>query len=300
MSERELKTKNGQPIGPVGLGTFPLRGDVMKDTMLTAFQAGYKLFDTSDDYWNEDGIGSGLEEGINKGLFSREDIFLQTKVSVCDSYLMDYRQNSYFTRYSSVMKNFSVRDVVRSQVFNSLKEMKTNYADSVLLHFAYPSFYEEMWESLIELKNEGFIRHIGVSNFNVKERESLKNTAQVPEINEIYISPFGTKRELVNYCRENNIQVMTYSPLCVIRGNMFNNDVIPSLCQKYGKSQAQIVLRWNHQVGSIPLPKSGNEIRLKENHDLLDFELTEEEMNELNKLDFNHQYMPISKECPGL
>lgn len=295
-----ITTKNGQPIGPVGLGTFPLRGDVMKDTVLSAFQAGYRLFDTSDDYWNEDGIGLGLEEGINNGLFCREDVFLQTKVSVCDSYLMDYRQNAYFTRYSSVMNNFSVREVVRSQVMNSLKEMKTNYADSVLLHFAYPTFYEEMWESLIMLKNEGYIRHIGVSNFNVKELDTLKDTAQMPEINEIYISPFGTKRELVDYCRENNIQVMTYSPLCVIRGNMFTNDVIPALSQKYGKSQAQIVLRWNHQVGSIPLPKSGNAIRLKENHNISDFELTEAEMNELNGLDFNHQYMPISKECPGL
>lgn len=295
-----LTTKNGQPIGPVGLGTFPLRGDVMKDTMLTAFQAGYRLFDTSDDYWNEDGIGSGLEEGIKNNLYNREDVFLQTKVSVCDSYLTDYRQNAYFTRYSSVMKNFSVRDVVRSQVFNSLKEMKTSYADSVLLHFAYPSFYEEMWDALIELKQEGHIRYIGVSNFSVQELEVLKKSAQIPEINEIYISPFGAKRDLVDYCNTNNIQVMTYSPLCVIRDNKFDNKVIPALMEKYHKSKAQIVLRWNFQVGSIPLPKSSSEARLKENIDISDFELSHDEMKALNALDFNHQYMPISKENPGL
>lgn len=295
-----LKTKNGHEIGPIGLGTFPLRGGEMKETMLTAYRLGYRLFDTSDDYWNEDGIGDGLEDGIKNGLFNREDLFLQTKVSVCDSYLEDYRQNAYFTRYSTVMKRFSVRDVVRSQVFNSLKEMKTEYADSVLLHFAYPTFYEEMWEALVELKEEGHIRYIGVSNFSIRELEVLRKSAQLPEINEIYISPFGTKRELVNYCNGNNIQVMTYSPLCVIRGNMYNNEIFPTLMKKYGKTKAQIILRWNHQVGSIPLPKSGNEMRLRENYNILDFELTEAEMNNLNRLDFNHQYMPISKECPGL
>lgn len=295
-----LTTKNGQTIGPVGLGTFPLRGEVMKETMLSAYKVGYRLFDTSDDYWNEDGLGEGLKEGINSGLLRREDVFLQTKVSVCDSYLKDYRQNAYFTRFSSVMKRFSVREVVRSQVMNSLKEMKTDYADSVLLHFAYPTFYEEMWDALIELKREGHIRYIGVSNFSIRELEVLRRSAQLPEINEIYISPFGTKSELVKYCRENNIQVMTYSPLCVIRGDKYNNEVIPALMNKYGKTQAQIVLRWNYQVGSISLPKSEKESRLRENHDILDFELTEAEMKSLNALDFNHQYMPISKECPGL
>lgn len=295
-----LVTNNGKTIGPSGLGTFPLKGRSMKETMLTAIKVGYRLFDSSDDYQNEDGIGDGLVQGIKDGMATRDDLFLQTKVSDCDSYLTDYRQNAYFTRYSSLMKRYSVRDIVRSKVHNSLKEMQTDYLDSVLLHFPYPGFYEEMWDALIEVKKEGLVRYIGVSNFSVRELEPLMKTAQKPQINEVYISPFGTKKDIVDFCNNNEIQLMTYSPLGVVRDKKFLNDVIQSIMDKYNKSMAQVVLKWNNQVGSIPLPKSSNETRLKENFSMLDFELTPEEMDSLNGLNINHQYMPISKECPGL
>ncbi len=295
-----LVTNNGKTIWPSGLGTFPLKGHSMKETMLTAIKVGYRLFDSSDDYQNEDGIGDGLVQGIKDGIANRDDLFLQTKVSDCDSYLTDYRQNAYFTRYSSLMKRYSVLDIVRSKVHNSLKEMHTDYLDSVLLHFPYPGFYEEMWDALIEVKKEGLVRYIGVSNFNVRELEPLMKTAQKPQINEIYISPFGTKKDIVDFCNNNEIQLMTYSPLGVVRDKRFLNDVIQSIMDKYNKSMAQVVLKWNNQVGSIPLPKSSNETRLKENFSMLDFELTSEEMESLNGLNINHQYMPISKECPGL
>lgn len=295
-----LVTNNGKTIGPSGLGTFPLKGHSMKETMLTAIKVGYRLFDSSDDYQNEDGIGDGLVQGIKDGIANRDDLFLQTKVSDCDSYLTDYRQNAYFTRYSSLMKRYSVLDIVRSKVHNSLKEMHTDYLDSVLLHFPYPGFYEEMWDALIEVKKEGLVRYIGVSNFSVRELEPLMKTAQKPQINEIYISPFGTKKDIVDFCNNNEIQLMTYSPLGVVRDKRFLNDVIQSIMDKYNKSMAQVVLKWNNQVGSIPLPKSSNETRLKENFSMLDFELTSEEMESLNGLNINHQYMPISKECPGL
>lgn len=296
----KLSTKNGRELGPVGLGTFPLKGSGMKQTMLMAIKYGYRLFDSSDDYQNEDGIGDGLEQAIKDGITTREDLFLQTKVSDCDSYLKDYRQNAYFTRYSRLMQRVSVRDIVRAKVFNSLKEMKTDYLDSVLLHFAYPSFYEEMWAALIELKNEGLIRYIGVSNFCVKELEKLKLTEQNPQINEIYISPYGTKLDIVEYCNSHDIQLMTYSPLGIVRNKRFVNDVIRSIMRKYNKTMAQIILKWNYQVGSISLPKSSNEVRLKENMSILDFKLSPDEMKALNALNINHQYMPISKECPGL
>lgn len=295
-----IVTNNGNTIGPAGLGTFPLRGESMKNAMLTAIKVGYRLFDSSDDYQNEDGIGAGLVQCLKEGIATRDDLFLQTKVSDCDSYLTDYRQNAYFTRFSNVMNRFSVRSVVRSKVMNSLKEMNTGFLDSVLLHFPYPGFYEEMWDALIELKKEGVIRYIGVSNFSVRELEPLMKTEQKPQINEVYISPYGTKKDLVDFCNNNDIQLMTYSPLGVVRERRFMNDVITSIMNKYNKSMAQVILRWNSQVGSIPLPKSSNETRLKENYYMFDFELTPEEMNCLNSLNINHQYLPISKECPGL
>lgn len=295
-----LVTNNGSSLGTAGLGTFPLKGDSMKETMLKAVRVGYRLFDSSDDYQNEDGIGDGLVQGIKDGITTRDDLFLQTKISDCDSYLTDYRQNAYFTRYSNLTKRFSVLDIVKSKVHNSLKEMRTDYLDSVLLHFPYPGFYEEMWDALIEVKKEGLVRYIGVSNFSVKELEPLMKTQQKPQINEIYISPYGTKKDVVDYCNKNEIQLMTYSPLGVVRDKRFMNETISALMNKYNKSMAQIVLKWINQVGSIPLPKSSNESRLKENFSGLDFELTPEEMKALNGLNINHQYMPISKECPGL
>lgn len=295
-----LVTKNGNLLGPAGLGTFPLKGLSMKEVMLTAIKVGYRLFDSSDDYQNEEGIGMGLKQGINEGITTREDIFLQTKVSDCDSYLTDYRQNAYFTRYSTLMRRFSVRDIVRSKVFNSLKEMQTDYLDSVLLHFPYPGFYEDMWNALIEMQREGYIRYIGVSNFNVRELEPLMHTEQIPQINEIYISPFGTKTDVVDYCNKNDIQLMTYSPLGVVRDKQFMNDIIASIMNKYNKSMAQVVLKWNNQIGSIPLPKSSKESRLIENLAINDFEMTAEEIDALNRLNFNHQYLPISKQCPGI
>lgn len=296
----QLTTKSGLTVPAVGLGTFPLKGNEMKKAMLTAIKIGYRLFDSSDDYQNEDGIGSGLVQAISDGLINREDVFLQTKVSDCDSYINDYRQNAYFTRYSTLMHRFSVREIVRSKVHNSLKEMQTSYLDSVLLHFPYPGFYEEMWEALIELKKEGLVRYVGVSNFNVRELESLKKYEIKPQINEIYISPFGTKKDVVDYCNENCIQLMTYSPLGVLKNKVFKNTTISELMKKHGKSMAQIILKWNSQIGSIALPKSSNRERLLENFSLSDFELSPHEMEVLNNLDFGHQYMPISKECPGL
>lgn len=295
-----LVTNNGNIIGPVGLGTFPLKDQSMKETMIKAIKVGYRLFDSSDDYQNEDGIGDGLIQAIGDGITSREDLFLQSKVSDCDSYLTDYRQNAYFTRYSSLMKRFSVREIVRSKVYNSLEEMKTDYLDSVLLHFPYPGFYEEMWDALIELKREGVIRYIGVSNFSVWELEPLMSSGQKPQINEIYISPYGTKKEIVDFCNANDIQLMTYSPLGVVRNKCFMNEIISSIMKKYHRSMAQIILKWNQQIGSIPLPKSSNEVRLMENYNLQEFDLTDDDMENLNKLNINHQYMPISKECPGL
>lgn len=156
-----------------------------------------------------------------------------------------------------------------------------------------------MWKALVNLKNEGIVRYIGVSNFNVRELEVVSKI-ETPEVNEIYISPFGTKSDIVNYCETNNIQVMTYSPLAVARGEQFNHSVIQELQSKYNKSRAQIILRWNVQVGSIPLPKSSKLERLKDNFSVLDFSFTKEEMELLSSLNINHQYPPVSKDCPGI
>ena len=295
----QLLTKSGEPIPKVGLGTFPLKGEHLKNVVTHAVQVGYRLFDTSDDYQNEDAIGSAIVSIIENKVCRREDLFLQTKISDCDSYLADHRQNAYFGRFSSLMKEYSVRDIVRSKVFNSLDELCTDYLDSVLLHFPYPQYYEDMWRALIELQEEGLIRYIGVSNFNVRELVQVSKLA-VPSINEIYLSPFGTKGDVVKYCNENDIQLMTYSPLAVARGDMFYHPIIKELMEKYNITRSQVILCWNIQVESIPIPKSSNKVRLQENFNSINYKFTDEEIELLNALNIYHQYPPLSKDCPGI
>lgn len=296
---KQLFTKSGLLIPAIGLGTFPLKGDDLAKVFSEAVQVGYRLFDTSDDYQNEDGIGLGVQLVIKEKLCKREDLFIQTKISDCDSYIDDYRQNAYFTKFSSLMKRYSVRDIVRSKVLNSLDEIGTDYIDSVLLHFAYPLYYEKAWEALVELQLEGFIRYVGVSNFSVQELDVVSKVA-VPSVNEIYMSPFGTKLDISEYCKNKGIQLMTYSPLAVARGNSFFHPTIKQLMDKYNISRTQVILRWNVQIGSIPLPKSSNVTRLQENFNVLDFEFSNEEMESLNALNIFHQYPPVSKDCPGI
>jgi diketogulonate reductase-like aldo/keto reductase len=121
----------------------------------------------------------------------------------------------------------------------------------------------------------------------------------MPMINQIYISPIGTKKKLMAYCKQNKIQVMTYSPLMDIKSRLHDNETILELCRKYNKSAAQILLRWNIQCGSIPFPKTANMNRLKENIEVFDFNLSEEDMRNLDALNYDFQYLPVSRACPG-
>ena len=258
---------------------------------------GYNLIDTADDYRGETGIGIS----VARGSFKREDVFLQTKISNDTAYADEPLAGKFFNKYTAVMKRHTVDEIVREKVGVSLREMKTDYLDSVLIHYPYPGFYEEIWQTLVALQKEGVIRYIGCSNFHVRHIERLKETSGVvPAINEIYISPIGTKEEDVKYAAENGIQLMTYSPLMDIRIKKIPETMFLHLIEKYGKSLSQIILRWNIERGCIPLAKSQNKKRLAENIDIMDFQLTDEEVALICSLNRNNQILPETKICPGL
>lgn len=290
-------TKSGRPLSLVGLGTFPFQGEEMAKIVELAISLGYNVIDTADDYRGETGLGYA----IKSGQFKREDIFLQTKISNNTAYADEPLAGKFFSHYSPVMKRHTVDEIVREKIETSLREMQTDYLDSVLIHYPYPDFYEEIWQTLISLKNEGIIRYIGCSNFHVRHIEMLKKTSGVsPEINEIYMSPIGTKNEDVDYARDNKILLMSYSPLMDLAINNIPHEHFVSLMQKYKKSMAQVILRWNVERGSIPLAKSKSSIRLSENINICDFTLTVEEVDYISSLNRNNQILPESKICPGI
>lgn len=292
----EFKTKSGLNVPPIGLGTFPFQGQQMADIVKIVSEIGYCLIDTADDYRGETGIGMA----ISKGMVKREDLFLQTKISNDTAYDDEPLAGKFFNRYTPVMKRHSVEEIVREKVSISLREMKTDYIDSILIHYPYPGFYEQIWDTLISLQKEGLVRYIGVSNFHKRHCERLREVGKLPEINEVYISPVATKEDLVLYSKENGIQIMSYSPLMDIRSGRVNIEMCKELVEKYNKSLSQIILRWNIDRGCIPLPKSSNVQRLQENFSVFDFSLTPEEVNCLSSYNMNIQILPETKICPGL
>lgn len=293
---KNLSTKSGRDIGLVGLGTFPLQGHELADIIVNANQNGYVLFDTADDYRGE----TGICQALTSHCFKREDVFIQTKISNNSAYSDEPLSGMFFTPYSSFMKKHTVNEIVVEKIYNSLDKMKTDYLDSVLIHYPYPEYYERIWETLIQLKEEGLIRHLGVSNFHQRHMESLSKLGEMPEINEIYISPLSTKNDIVRYCHDNEIMVHVYSPLMDLAHNWICLDEIKKIALKYQKTISQVVLRWNINRSCFPLAKTKNLNRLKENIDISDFSLSDEEVDLISSLNINKQILVESKICPGI
>ena len=294
---KELSTASGKPLSIVGLGTFPFQGEEMARIVEKAVLLGYNVIDTADDYRGETGIGIA----VKRGAFKREDVFLQTKISNDTAYADEPLAGKFFNKYSPIMKRHTVEEIVREKVQVSLREMQTDYIDSLLIHYPYPDFFAEIWETMISLQKEGVVRYIGCSNFHIRHIEQMiKETGFTPAINEIYISPIGTKGEDVEYSEKHGIQLMTYSPLMDIRIKKIPEEKFAPLMEKYDKSLSQIILRWNVERGCIPLAKSQNLQRMAENINILDFQLTAEEVAMITSLNRNNQILPESKTCPGI
>lgn len=291
-----LITKNGTIVKAVGLGTFGINSNALRD----AVNMGYCLIDTSDDYGNEEMIGQQLEVLFKSGIIKREDLFIQTKVSDDASFWDDPLNGVYFWKNSPFMQRHTVEEVMREKIQTSKRRLKTDYLDSVLLHFPYPDYFVEMWDVLCKIKDDENIRYIGVSNFSERHFKALSPSSACPSINQTYFSPIGSRQEVCDYCNENGIQLMTYSPLKDLGYGRLDYPVISELSLKYKKSASQIVLRWNVERGSIPCPKSNNVSRLKSNLDIFDFELTSDEVKLISSLNYDYQFLPESKYCPGI
>lgn len=298
---KELTNKAGLTIPAIGLGTFPFRDRVMADMAKAAVKVGYRLFDTADDYFGESGIGIAIKELESEGLARREDLFIQTKISDNNACANEPLKGIFFNPNSKFMKCHSAEEVVREKVSISLNELQTDYIDSLLIHYPFPEYYVDVWKAMIKLKEEGIIRYIGVSNFHERHIETLiKETGVCPEINECYASPIATKQTLVDYCNQHDCLFVTYSPLMDITAGRIATEKLQPIMEKYGKSLAQVMLRWNIERGCLPLPKTKSPKRLAENFSVFDFSLTPDEVSLISSLNMNYQYLVESKICPGI
>ena len=243
---------NGVKMPSIGFGTYKSGSDEETAKIIKyALKIGYRQIDTASFYGNEVGIGNGIKEsGIN-----REDIFLVTKLWNDDH------------GYDKTIEAFN----------KSLERLQVDYIDLYLIHWP-NKLNSETWKAFEHLYKTGKVKSIGVCNFKIGHLEELKKTAEImPMVNQVEIHPQSSKNDMLRYCEENNIQLVAWSP--IMRGKLFSNELILGLAEIYKKTIAQIILRWHVQRGIIPIPKSSNEGRIKENLSIFDFELSNDDMS---------------------
>lgn len=251
---------NGIDIPKIGFGTYKLKDENETiDTIKYALKVGYRFIDTASFYGNEEWIGKAIKESKIK----RENIFLATKVWN-DSH-----------GYDKAIDSFE----------KSMKKLDIDYLDLLLIHWP-TKLNKETWRAFEGLYELGKVRAIGVCNFKIGHLEELRKTAKImPMVNQIEVHPCFSQKEIVNYCNNYKIQVIGWSP--IMKGQLLEVPLMIDLAEKYNKTIAQIALRWHIQKGIIPIPKSSHYGRIADNIDIFNFELSEEDMIKIDKLDRN-------------
>jgi len=254
----QLLSGNRMPL--MGLGTYQLRHHTV-DSVTQALAAGYHMFDTAADYHTQRGIGDALRHCA----VPRDSIYVVTKIQETDDAFEATRVN--------------------------LAELRLDYADLVLIHRPPDrGVGESLWQGLRRAKREGLARDIGVSNYSIEQIEELVyRTGELPTVNQIEWSPFGHSPRMLDFCFDNHIVIQAWSPLT--RGRRLNDDKLTSMAARYGKTPAQILIRWSLQLGVVPLPKANHAQHLQENVSVFDFEIRQMDMVKLRTL--NEHYSSL-------
>ena len=256
-----ITMNDGHQIPAVGLGTYQIRGGEGLDQILTAIQDGYRLLDTSTNYDSEGIVG----EAIRRSGIPRSEFFVTTKLP------------GKYHHYEDALM----------MIQESLFRMGLDYFDLYLIHWPLPKrgLYVEAWKAMVTAQKLGLIRSIGVSNFEPEHLDKIiDETGVTPAINQIEIHPYWVQERMVKANQEPGILTEAWSPLG--RGSdVLKEAVITELAEKYGKTSAQVILRWHAQRGIIPIPKSRNLQHQRENLAIFDFELTQTEIERINLLE---------------
>ena len=291
---------NGIELPSVGLGTYGLNKETMVTSIKATFEAGATLVDTASAYENESFIGNAISVLSQEGVLKRENLIIQTKVG--DKLYSDGTPRGYYFYNSSSCPIHDTKKQVMEQVENSLRQLKTDYLDILLIHWPYNDVLCEIWNCLEKLYEQKVVKAIGVSNFKVRHLKKIMNKAHyAPKIDQLCISPVNLLKEVYEFCKENNIQIEAYSPLNTLKNPKVIEKHKPffAMSEKYGKAMAQVILRWYYQKGIVTIPKSGNLDRVKSNVNIFDFELSSEDMSYIDSMNYDYQYLVESKFCPG-
>ncbi|MBP3475248.1 MAG: aldo/keto reductase [Lachnospiraceae bacterium] len=250
---------NGVKMPQLGYGVYQVTQEECERCVLDALKAGYRLLDTAQSYFNEEQVGSAI---IKSGV-PREEIFLTTKVWV--------EHYGYEQAKESVLK--------------SMEKLRTSYLDLILLHQPFADYYGA-YRALEELYEEGKVRAIGVSNFYPDRLVDIASFAKVkPMVNQVETHPFNQQKLAKEYMDKYQVQIEAWAPFGEGRGGLFDHPVLTEIGKKYGKTTAQVMLRWHLQRGVVVIPKSTHKERMKENFEVFDFALGEEDMKAIEALD---------------
>ena len=265
---------NGLKMPMLGFGVFKVDdGQVAVDAVKAALSAGYRSIDTATIYGNEKSVGDAIKQsGVPRG-----DIFLTTKL------------------WNEVQRTGDPEQAINQ----SLKDLGTDYVDLYLIHWPVKSRYVDTWLAMEKIYKSGRAKAIGISNFHEHHIEDIKKVwSVVPVMNQIEMHPNLTQKPLIKFGKDLGIIPQSWSPLGGsadtngVRGNLLDSDVLKSIGAKYGKSPAQVILRWNIDLGVVAIPKSVTPSRIKDNIDLFDFSLTADEIASIDALNKDQRVGP--------
>lgn len=250
---------NGVKMPILGYGVYQVTKDECERCVLDALKAGYRSIDTAQSYFNEEEVGNA----IAKSGVPREEIFLTTKVWI---------------------EHYGYEEA-KASVIESMKKLKTDYLDLCLLHQPFADYYGA-WRALEEFYEAGKIKAIGISNFYPDRMVDIASFAKIrPMVNQVEVHPYNQQITAKKYMDKYGVQIEAWAPFGEGRGGLFENDVLKNIGAKYGKSTAQVMLRWNIQRGVVVIPKSTHYERMVENFNVFDFALTDDDMSAIAALD---------------
>ena len=269
MERKNIVLNNGVTMPPIGDGVFRMTDlEECENAVVQAVKTGYRLIDTAAAYENETAVGKAIKRVTTEGLVSRKDLFVTTKLWITD------------TTYEKAKEGFK----------RSLDRLDLEYVDLYLIHQPYNDYYGA-WRALEELYEDGKVKSIGVDNFTQDRMADFLFFNKVkPAVNMIECNTYFQREDERKYLNEQNILMQAWAPLAAGTEELFTNEILCRIAQNHRKSVAQIILRWLVQREIVPVVKSANPFRMKENLDIFDFDLSEKEMKQIASLDTGHTY----------
>lgn len=262
-----LTLSNGIKMPLEGFGVFQVPdAAVCKQAVLDAIKTGYRLIDTAAIYMNEEAVGAAIKEAVETGLVKREELFITTKVWVSDA------------SYEGAKRAFE----------RSMKKLQLDYLDMLMLHQPYGDVYGA-WKAMVELYNEGKVKALGVANFSIGKFTEFAEIVDVkPHVNQIELHPFFAQYAAIENMKSYGCVPQAWGPLAEGKHGIFTHPVLTEIGAKYGKTAAQVALKWNAQRGVSIIPKSVHKERMEQNIDIWDFVLSNADMKQIDALDLGH------------